>query len=180
MVKKYENFLKEGRKLETYKFGCVLLELEIPQWNDIISKIDKQDVYEPSPSYGIETDPHLTILYGLHSDIDESKVVEIINKYKYSDFHINTLGISNFKNPGFDVVKIEVEKNDILQSFHEELSELPNSNEFPEYKPHITIAFVNSGTSTKYLDSNFKLENLKISMIEYSKPDGQKSHFNVY
>lgn len=180
MLKKYESFLKEGRKSEDYKFGCVLLELDIPNWNQIISKIDTKDIYEPSPSYGIENDPHLTILYGLHQDVSDSDVVSIINKYKYQNFDIEIEGITNFKNKEFEVVKLGVKNNDILQSFHDELSKLPNSNEFPDYTPHITISFVNLGASDKYVNKDFKVNNLKVNQIEYSKPNGVKLNFDLY
>ena len=41
----------------------------------------------------------------------------------------------------FDVVKFNVVPIGTLQSLHDKLSEFPNSNEYPEYEPHITIAY---------------------------------------
>lgn len=107
-------------------------------------------------------------------------MVSIINKYKYKNFDIEIDGITNFKNKEFEVVKLGVKNNDILQSFHDELSKLPNSNEFPDYIPHITISYVNLGSSDKYVNKDFKINNIKLNQIEYSKPNGVKLNFDLY
>lgn len=66
---KYDKFIKEGRRSENYKFGCVMIELGIPNWNEITSLINKEDIYSPKGdnTHGLETDPHITILWGVAS-----------------------------------------------------------------------------------------------------------------
>ena len=180
MLKKYDGFVKESRKSEDYKFGCVLLQLEIPNWEKILSSINKEDVYKiHDESYSLQKFPHITSLYGIHSDVKDSDVIEIINKYKYKDFDIEATGISSFSNKDFDVIKFGVKLNETLQGFHDELSKLPNSDEFPTYIPHITIAYLQPGTAQKYIDPNYPL-NLSIKAIRYSKTNGQKLFFSVY
>ena len=44
-IKKYDSFINEG-KISDYKFGCVMLQLEIPNWEKILSSINKEDVYK--------------------------------------------------------------------------------------------------------------------------------------
>jgi hypothetical protein len=180
MIKKYQEFIKE-EKSANHDFGCVMLDLDVPNWNEITSIIDPNDLYEVSDdsTYGLQTDPHVTVLYGLHGDIDDSKVAEIINKWKYQDLDLEITGLDNFKNDNFEVVKFSVNPTQNLQDFNRDLSQLPNSNELPEYKPHITVGYVKPGTSDKYLNPNHKLD-FKIKHIKYSKPNGQDLLFNLY
>ena len=181
MIKKYQEFITEEKKGPSHDFGCVLLELDIPNWNEITSLIQPDDIYSPSndTTYGIQNDPHVTVLYGLHGNIDDTKVIEIINKYKYQDLGLNVIGLDNFKNNDFEVVKFGVSPTQNLQDFNKELSQLPNSNEFPEYKPHITVGYVNPGTSDKYVNPDHKLD-FKVKSVKYSKPNGQNLIYNLY
>ena len=86
-------------------------------------------------------------------------------------------GISLFENPEFDVVKLEVNKTPKLEEIYKNLSEFPNSNQFPDYKPHITIAYVKKGLGQKYVDPNYKYQIKNISKIVYVRPD--KSEYNI-
>lgn len=83
---------------------------------------------------------------------------------------IKNWGVSLFKNDKFDVIKFDVEKNKTLETIYNRLSKLPNSNEYPDYKPHVTVAYVKSGLGEKYLDLDFKVFNrFKVDEIVYSK-----------
>lgn len=181
MIKTYLDFLSE-KKEETHKnkFGCVMIYLDIPKWNNIISNIDKNDLYEPKEddTYGIEMNPHVTVLYGLHSNIPDQKITSIIDKYKYKDFNFGIKELGSFKNENFDVLKFTIDPDDILLDFNRELSELPNSNEFPDYSPHITISYLKPGLSEKY---NFiEIPEFKIKSIIYSKSNGQELIYDTY
>ena len=73
-------FMKEGKSGSLYKYGCVMLELNIQNWDDLTKSIDPNDVYLPEdPSHGIETDPHVTILYGLHRGVTPEQVKSAIS-----------------------------------------------------------------------------------------------------
>ena len=72
-----------------------------------------------------------------------------------------------FENLEFDVVKLGVIKTPKLEEINKRLSELPNSNQFPEYKPHITLAYVKKGSGQKYADPNYKYQIKNISKIVY-------------
>ena len=93
------------------------------------------------------------------------------------DFKVQIDGVSLFENPEFDVVKLGVIKTPKLEEVNKRLSELPNSNQFPEYKPHITLAYVKKGSGQKYADPNYKYQIKNISKIVYSRPDN--SEYNI-
>jgi 2'-5' RNA ligase len=93
------------------------------------------------------------------------------------DFKVQIDGVSLFENPEFDVVKLDVIKTSNLEEINKRLSELPNSNQFPEYKPHITLAYIKKGSGQKYIDSSYKYQIKNISKIVYSRPDN--SEYNI-
>jgi len=177
-VKKYIQFIKESSE---YSLGCVMIELDINNWVDICSHIDRNDVYydENDPTYGIQDNPHLTLFYGFHKQVTTEEVFSIIESYVGNEpIKIEVSGIDIFENENFDVVKLNVVKTDLLQKLNTALSNLPNSNEFRDYKPHITIAYVKNGTGRKYINPEYK-NNFESNSLCYSKPNGEKIYFEI-
>lgn len=173
MIKKYLQFIKESKKK---RLGCVMLEVPVNNWSEITSIIDKKDVYKKS-GFGIEDNPHLTLFYGLHKEVSDEKVKKVLGDKK--DFNIEIKGIDIFENDEFDVVKFNVKKTKELQNIFNEFSNLPNSNEYPDYQPHITIAYVKKGKGKKYINKNYKHKVKNASNIIYSKPNGSKLKFKL-
>lgn len=156
-----------------------MIRLDVKNWDDITSFIDKEDLYKPrDESFGITKEPHITVFYGLHSDINHEEVEKCINKWKDLDFDININKIDFFENEEFDVIKFSVDCNENLKNFNKELSKFPNSNMFKDYKPHITIAYLKKGNLEKYRGYNKEID-LSIKDIEYSKPDGSLKFFKM-
>lgn len=168
-LKNYISFMESLN----YEFGCVMLEIDVQNWSEILSKIDGNDLYKKDDDhYGKQKDPHITILYGLDPKISDEKVISIFREVKKEDFNIKTSDINLFENDDYDVLKIEIE-DDLLNKYHRELKKLPNNSKFPEYNGHITIAYLKPGFGKKYVEKNPKIK-LKIKDIVYSKPNGEK------
>lgn len=173
--------MKKQHSGTDYESGCVMAMINVTNWDELTSHFDKDDVYKPEVSrYGIETDPHITILYGFHSNkIDDSEIESIIRSVDGDDIKIDITGIEIFEdNPEFDVVKMTV-KSDYLNKLHDELSKLPNSDKYPTYQPHITMAYIKKGRGKKYELSNYKHHIDGIHNIVYSKPDGEKIQWEI-
>jgi hypothetical protein len=51
---------------------------------------------------------------------------------------------------------------------------LPHTTDYPDYKPHITLAYVLPGKSEKYLQNNYNYTFENIKNIIYSKSNGEK------
>mgnify|MGYP007025109744 FL=1 len=51
-----------------YDYGSVMAKGNWPEgWEEMLSSIDRQDVYsQPDGNYGLETEAHVTVIYGLH------------------------------------------------------------------------------------------------------------------
>jgi len=176
-IKKYGQFLNEEN---SYDFGCAMIEVPFADWNEITAIIDPEDVYEVEGdrSYGIQDNPHVTILYGLHATVSPEDLKAVLDSFE-GEIKVKIGGIGIFENDGFDVVKLNVIPDGGLQQLHDMISQLPNSDQYPEYKPHITIAYVRKGCGKKYEDPSFSREVADISEICYSMPDGRKEYFEI-
>lgn len=179
IIKNYIQFIKES--INGHKYGCVMVEIPVSNWNEITSSIDPEDIFhgdENDDPKGIQENPHVTILYGLHDDVTPEMVKSVFENYS-GDINIKVDGVGIFeKNDKFDVVKFNVIPDGALQHLHDELSKFPNSDQFPDYKPHITIAYVKKGTGKKYVKPDYKYEVKNVNKITYSMADGSKTEFD--
>jgi hypothetical protein len=120
-VKKYIQFIKEST---SYDYGCVMVEVPVSNWNEITSIINKDDLYEvEGENYGIQDNPHLTLLYGLKSNITKEQVEQVLQKAIDGDkiiIEIENIGL--FENDNFDVVKFNIKKTEQLQKLFDSLS----------------------------------------------------------
>lgn len=137
---------KERDSKKKYPYGCSMLYFDFPDMKIIHDEIEEDDIFE-GEDQGLETEPHVTLLYGLHSDeIDDQKVLDISSK------GIKSLGLGNvslFENEKYDVLKFDVE-GPFLHDINKELTKLPHTTDFPDYHPHCTIAYLKPGTGKKY------------------------------
>jgi hypothetical protein len=145
----------EKAKSEKEGVGCLMLDMskKIGNWKDVIKIIDPQDLYEDSTDdYGIEYEPHITVLYGFMPSIMASDIKNYLEDIE-QNIKFKLIGIDIFpggdKKP-FDVVKFNIESED-LHTLHEECKKIPNKETFPDYKPHMTIAYVKKGKGEKYV-----------------------------
>ena len=173
-IKNYIQFIKES---SGYEYGCVMIEVPVSNWNEITSYIDPEDIYTGGDdTHGIQEFPHLTLLYGLHKEVTPEMVKSVFEGFT-KDINIEVNGIGIFENNDYDVVKFNVNPDGALQELHDKLSELPNSDQFPNYTPHITISYVKSGTGKKYVKPDYKYEVKNVDKITYSMADGNKIKF---
>ncbi len=177
-IKNYIQFIKES--INGHKYGCVMVDIPVSNWSEITSSIDPEDIFygdENGDPKGIQENPHVTILYGLHDDVTEDEVKSVFDNFD-GDINIEIDGIDIFENKDFDVVKFNVKPDGSLQYLHDELSKFPNSDQFPDYKPHITICYVKKGTGKKYVKPEYKYEVKNVNKITYSMSNGKKIYFN--
>ena len=176
-IKLYEEFLTEKKKV--YDYGCAMLYFEFPEMENLHKQIDEEDVFvDPKDStFGLETEPHCTLLYGLHSDVKLEVIKNIAKNFAFGNCTITNPSL--FKNEKFDVLKYDVE-GPSLHDCNAELSKLPHTTDYPDYHPHMTVAYLKSGLGKKYtemLDDTKK--ELTPKYIVYSQPDGTKTKINL-
>lgn len=138
-------------RTEKIEYGALMLSLKIPKWNVITSKIKDDDLYKVGNEFGVESYPHVTLLYGFKKDVIADDVFDLYKEnFDLNDIKIKTTKISIFETPDFDVVKIDVE-SEILNKINEVMKKLPHILTHPVYHPHITIAYVKKGEGKKYI-----------------------------
>lgn len=181
IIKKFEKFrLFLEKDSSMYEYGCLMIYLNIPNWGDFISSIKKEDLFESdNDRYGLETEPHCTILYGIHTDVSDEEVISMFDNltkdgFKKSDIDIKLEGKDCFFNKDYDVLKINVisEKLNKLNSLAK--SSLEFTSLHNEYKPHLTLAYLQKGRGLNYVDPTFTSTIDSIDKIVYSKPNGEK------
>jgi len=159
----YNEWLNEQEKTDP-TYGCIMLYANIPDWESFhINGIDKRDVFKKplDESYGLETEPHTTILYGIHeNEIDAEIIMEFIKEH-LNAVSSNIKEISIFSNDEYDVVKYDIPlTNQILKYRKLFENTFPNTQTFPDFHPHMTLAYVKSGEGKKYvkkLDDPFEV-----------------------
>lgn len=168
--------LNESSK-STYDYGCAMVYYDMPQMQKIHEAIDPDDVYteDEDNSYGLEDEPHTTILFGFHNDVDADDVLHVCNKFDYSELKLHNP--SCFNNPKYDVLKFDVD-SDVLHKVNNKVtSHFANryTTNFPDYHPHCTIAYIKKGKGQHYADL-FKNESFSVTpkKLVYSMPSGDK------
>lgn len=157
-----------------YDYGCLMVYLNIPFWNQLLSKINPEHLYQTdNDRYGLESEPHCTILYGIHNDVDDEEVISLFSDLSKQDFDIKVDGIDCFFNQDYDVLKLNV-KSSKLNELNEIAKTLPHTTQYPDYKPHITLGYLKKGEGHKYVQPNAHFDINSINKIVYSKTNGQK------
>ena len=158
--------------------GCLMAMVPEFQKNKLAEfgkkLVREEDLYLEGNEFGRETDCHVTILYGFLPDLHELQIRKIIQDVK--PFTITLTGIDTFQNHQFDVVKFSVE-SPVLRKLNEIAKQFPNKSSFPNYKPHMTIAYEKSGTF-KFPRSGMNIR-IPINEVCYSPARGGKSCFDL-
>jgi len=173
------------KKGDTHEYGCAMLMVNASkkEWNDLQSMIEDEDVYtqEGDKSYGREDEPHITLLYGLHNDVEDSEIKDIVSDMEKTV--VNLSKISIFEAKDYDVVKFDVigDSKKSLSKINKELSKLPHTTNFPDYHPHCTISYVKKGAGKKYIKTleEDKQLNCKCDKVKYSKADDSNKYYNL-
>jgi hypothetical protein len=162
-----------------YEFGCAMLYFTFPEMRYIHGMNDPNDIYteEEDGSFGLETEPHTTLLFGLHDDVSLDDVKNVINKREYKPCKV--FNPSLFENEKYDVLKFDVEGEN-LHDTNGDLKEFPHTTSYPDYHPHLTVAYLKPGTGKKYLRKMTGL-NYKLTpeYAVYSQPSGDKTKIKI-
>jgi 2'-5' RNA ligase len=179
-IKTFEEFILENgiilneNSKKVHDYGCVMLYLKVDNkdWNALQDLINEEDIYKAN-EYGREDEVHVTILYGLHEENKDEDIKVALENIEFSKPFIELNTLSLFTNDDFDVIKFDVESEDLLK-MNKILSKFPHTTDYPDYHAHCTVAYVKSGTGKKYLKKFKETLNVKPDIIVYSKVDGSK------
>lgn len=132
---------------------CVMLGLHeiLPaeNWVKILNSIDEEDLHE----YGKEYDPHVSLFYCYEwkKKFNQKEV----NKFSklVLPIDLTVTGVSLFENEEYDVLKFEVQKTITLEQAQQQSVELFEATPtYPDYIPHMTLAYLLPGKGKEYQD----------------------------
>jgi len=167
--------LYENLGIDTNKLGCIMLDVEPIE---VSSLFDPEDLYfDPEDTFaqGIisEDKPHVTLLYGLiSSGLANRKNVDIVLGDWMLDA-VQIVKVSAFEgNPDYTPLVAEVSTQG-LDEGNARLRLLPHIDTFPDYRPHITLAYLKPDADVaKYVDAltrRLALMQIKVTGINYGK-----------
>jgi hypothetical protein len=164
--------LNENRHVEK---GCLMAYVD-PTYGPRISAtgqriVPPQNLYtDPEdPTFGYENEPHVTVKYGFEPDIDKLDVARILKGV--APFMVKLKALNLFENDKFDVVKFEVDHHPILAELRKRCDAYPNSDKYPDYKPHMTLAYVKKGTFP-HIREGLNIA-VPITRFKYNGPNGK-------
>lgn len=169
--------LSEAKETHKNEYGALMLSLDYKGWSDIISLIDKEDIYDEQPGFGLEKEPHVTVLFGFKNDTDFSEIKNRAKDSHTGNINITVKNITHFETPDYDVVKFDVESEDLVKLNKVMTDNFEYTTDYPDYHPHITIGYVKKGKGKKY---DAKKESIKMSgnkLVYSPSSEGGKKHY---
>lgn len=155
---------------ETYDYTCTMAYLPKDLSEKVLKialEIGDANLYDPKDEdhrFGRENEPHITVKFGTHTD-DPEDIKEALKDMWPAKV---TLGrISTFKNEDCDVIKIDVISDDLAEANKRISKKCKCTDTHPEYKPHITIAYVTKG-SCEYLEGMKNLDGVEVVFDEFA------------
>lgn len=132
----------------TYKYGYAAVNLPAAQADYVIKwgrqMIANEDLYyDEEGGCGRESEPHVTALYGLTDKEPSEELLKLVRETP--PFTVRLTGITLFENEKYDVVKFDVDSEELVALSNAIRAACPNENKYPKYEPHCTVAYVKKG-----------------------------------
>jgi 2'-5' RNA ligase len=139
--------------------------------------IPDEEVSDEDDTQGREDNPHITILYGIVDNAPQ----QVIDLLQGKPQATATLGkVSLFENDDYDVVKISVESEDLAEFQKIIWDGVEHESDYPEYKPHVTIAYVKPGSGSLYSGAtDFEGTEVTFDTIVFSPSDGETTDIRL-
>lgn len=157
-------------------FNCVQCNLpwdisnEIYQWGRDNITDDEVDLNQGRQPVD---DIHVTVKYGIH-DHDFTVIRNLLQNTGPIDIELGL--VSLFDCDGFDVVKIDVESQDLQRINKLISSSVPVTDTHPEYVPHVTISYVKKGAGHHLAGrEDFKGRKVRFDSVLFSGNDYRRT-----
>lgn len=128
--------------------GCVMLDVEPLNIKGVIPEEWAYRSANPDLGHvsGIQTEAHITLKFGLLSNANAIReaVDEVLAGWEPGDVYTQSIGAFDSPIPSepYACIVAELEVSRQLRDAHARLSLLPHIDTHPEYRPHVTIAYV--------------------------------------
>ncbi len=170
----FEQYMaNEAARKETHSFSCVLLDLPDAIAREVKAWGRKNVAAADLAADGRENEPHVTVLYGIHTE-KSSRVRKALAGTEPFDVKLGKMSL--FDAPDMEVLKIEVTSPGLFALNEKLVGSLYNTQTHPEYKPHVTIAYLKKGKGDKYKGGkDFAGKEFAAKQLTFSAWSGQKT-----
>jgi len=173
-------FKSDLNKAQEYSYCSTQVNLDKKNSKQIIAWVKKnipeEEWYLGENETGIELEPHCTVLYGIKNSKDETKVKKLLKQNKLNYLSSKLEHLSIFTQKDYDVLFVELndENNDFKNANKVVKNNIDNVSTHPNYKPHMTLAYMKKGKADKYKGKQ-PFENMILSgNVMFCKRDGEK------
>lgn len=118
---------------------------------------------------------HVTIKYGIHTK-DPTEVAPLLSHFGIVPIILGDISVFD-NNEKYDVLKIDIEFSDELFELNKLISTtLTVTDSFPDYRPHITLAYLQKGYKDLFIGSSYfnGIEYLGTQVI-FSTPEKERT-----
>lgn len=166
------------------KLGCIMLDTEPLKVSDLI-KEDEVYVSADSDKFWIEgivseNVPHVTLLYGLLQSGRTwmRHVDDALDGWEPTAVEVESVGFfeSVHEQEPYYVLIAHLKLTDTLLEGNARLKMLPHIETFSDYKPHITLAYINQDAQLRdellyALNNRFVGKTVNVVGVNYGKPE---------
>lgn len=127
---------------------------------------------------GLELDPHVTVKYGIHTE-NPGVLRALLTGVGPVTYRLGNVSVFDDP-PKYDVLKVDVYSVDLRKIHRTVSNDLANSDEFPKYTPHMTLAYVRKG-ACKDLAGNNYFKGLVVwsGVLRFAPPEGSPHTFRL-
>ena len=138
-------------KIGAYSYSCLMASIRPEDAFSVIRSITA--TVAPSDlvwgdGNGVELDPHVTVLYGIH---ERSAKPFVSMCSEIEPFHIAATRLSIFEGGEYDVLKLDSESPTLVEMNEIIRTKFEHTSSFPDYHPHLTIGYLKKGAASKYV-----------------------------
>jgi 2'-5' RNA ligase len=163
---------KLGKTKAPHEFSSTQVDLPddvAAKVRELGRKIADDDLAED----GRETEPHVTVKYGLHADKASAELKRLVGGFGHAQAKLGKTSL--FENGEADVVKLEVASHDLHRLNKKIAGAEDHTDTHPGYTPHVTLAYVKKGRGKKYAgDATLAGHPITFDHIVFSAKDRSK------
>ena len=184
MPKSRRNWIKSLRqskmRREAYSYSCLMAKIPeslAKKVRDFGKAIPEERILKDDKGErGRQKEVHVTVKYGIHTQ-DPAEVFNVIQNFGSLKAKLGKTTV--FWNEESIVIKVSVESYDLVRMNNMIRRQLECTDTYPDYKPHVTIAYVKKDEKDpywfqQYLNNDFEGIEVELDELEFSTPDGQK------
>ena len=139
------NLLSDIFKIIQRKIPEDTIYREFPQIKDKWGNLKDN----PNEEYGYENQAHVTVLYGIQNESDYFEIRRILAKAEPPELEVGKISSFRRDDSPFDVLKLDVISPSLSKIHNLLKNKFENNYKFPDYQPHITLAYIKKNTNTE-------------------------------